>query len=354
MSIMPRKRSMITPAQCIEQCQLLIGCEDCGLRLEIREIIQQLQQQNIALQFNHFNSLDLTRISSRAKFKHSSRKAAQARKFTPTFRRPKNNIIRKIFKRGRKPWLPKHDNLLKGCLSLFGDDLNKIRLFLSEFSDGTIRKKISLVGWKKYVLANKTGICPGQASKPSITNSDTLDFLKQKASRSSSVGLKMIVPQPSLAQTLLKITSIDVDGQFAEPEPVHGYMPSIECFDLAQFHASNALKHLPKSQCHAESLIFPEKNYPHKKFSVFSKNKTGFDENIFRFKLTQSHTLDSTLNAHNSISIDSAADVQTSPFDVNDFNSPLARRLERNIIGGRFSSVVKFGSAIDLASVEKP
>jgi hypothetical protein len=163
----------------------------------------------------------------------------------------------------------------------------------------------------------------------------------------------MAVPQPSLAQTLLKITSIDVDGRFAEPEPVHCAIPSIDCFDLAHLPNSNLNQHLPKSKCHTESLIFPEKNHSLQKSSAFAKRKPDFDEAIFRFRLTQAQQPSQTLNILKSVSIGSGADDQSSPFGVADFISTLIRVPEKKIAGGRFSSFIKFESAIDLSVVGK-
>jgi len=273
---MPRKRSKLNQAQCLEKCQLQIGCESCNLPIGAREIFKQIRQDCSNPETNSLicgNKRETRQLQNSIRTSNQHVAEKEGRRSTTRMGR---DATRKIAKRGRRPWLSKHDELLNGCLSVFGNDLRKIRLFLTEFSVKTIRKKIALLGRKNCAI---TGPSSSNAGKPSITNSDNRDFLNPQSSCLSCAGFKVKIPNPSLAQTLLKITSIDVDGLFAETEPVHKYAPSIECFEFAHPSRRTNMERVPQSQFQTVSLIFPEKNCLIDKLTISDKINAGPKEN---------------------------------------------------------------------------
>lgn len=68
---------------------------------------------------------------------------------------PSNQFkTKKIKKRGRKKWVPRHDLLLEGSVLLWGDDVSKIMRLLPEFNENVIRRKLGHVLWKSYAVTS--------------------------------------------------------------------------------------------------------------------------------------------------------------------------------------------------------
>jgi hypothetical protein len=66
-----------------------------------------------------------------------------------------NKSNERIIKRkGRKKWTEKHQKILKGCLLLFGEDLDKIHSLIPEFNKRFLKIKINHIFWRKYLLIN--------------------------------------------------------------------------------------------------------------------------------------------------------------------------------------------------------
>ena len=54
---------------------------------------------------------------------------------------------RTIRRKGRKRWTHRHKAVLEACFIVFGQDFEKVRFFLPEFTSAFLRNKISHYEW---------------------------------------------------------------------------------------------------------------------------------------------------------------------------------------------------------------
>ena len=91
-------------------------------------------------------------------------------------------LLRKLFsltqtkeskKKGRKKWSEKHKSVLQAGLSLFGEDITRLREFLPEFNERSIRRKIVHIDWKSKFTDLKPAFVDPSATEPSRVLEET-------------------------------------------------------------------------------------------------------------------------------------------------------------------------------------
>ena len=348
---MPRRKYIVTPTKRLEQCTIQIGCECCGQVQDIKDLLAFFDSQNNDSSTHHSG-----RTSQQVK------QSALGNLFQRANLRPTNRSIQKaknLIKRGRKPWTATHSLLLQGCLKLFGDQIDKIKLFLPEFNDTTIRKKISLLGWKKYVLVDKSTASNEVSIQHEISQSDNQDFINQKAPLSSSSGSKIVVPQPSLAQTLIKITSIDMDGHPLEADQQFVNIPSLSSFDFSKQNRYGYPSTLARMQ------MPPSKNILREAINRFTpitppimgpadlNRQIKIDDSIFRVELSN-QLPKRNIQLDKKPSIDSLTEIPAFTFNLAGVARPIPRLAEKKLHTEKYSSFIRFGSVVDFYTGDRP
>jgi hypothetical protein len=350
----------VNPAKRLEQCKLQIGCDTCGMMKDIKDVLAYFERKELNIFLKSSESIgqnSKSNNSARANVWDEEKNLYQRALLRPTAR--PIHKIQKVIKRGRKPWTASHSILLKGCLRLFENDFDKIRLFLPDFNDATIKKKMMLLGWKQYVLNDCASLSDEIITKHEISHSDNMDFNRQRMPISSTSSSKLIVPQPSLARTLMKITSIDMDGQFAEQEPIHQNLPSIESFDFSKKQKSFYQTHFAPLLFQTGSAIFKEKleRFPQVvcpfNMGISPAKQIKLDDSIFRFDMARTQNPNFQSNGNKKMTIDSIAEMSNFTFNLAGVHRQTNKILENKENPEKSSSFIRFSSLVDFYANEK-
>lgn len=358
---MPRRKYTVTPAKRLEQCNIQIGCDCCGRIQHFKDLLAlfEAQTNDSSIPNNEkFGNLLHGRLTDFKSIQNTFGSSYLKTNLRPTNRNTQK--AKKIVKRGRKPWTVTHSQLLKGCLKLFGDEIDKIKLFLPDFNDATIRKKISLLGWKKYVLVDRSTKSNEASIHPEISQSDNNDFITRNAPLSSSSGSKIVVPQPSLAQTLLKITSIDMDGNPPEIDLQCVNMSSLCSFDFSKqnrygYPSPMARIPMPPSTNILREAInrFTPFIPPNVSPATLSK-QIKIDDSIFRVELSNPLIRHQNLALEKNPSIDSLTEIPGFTFNLAGVNKQTSKNTENKMNTEKYSSFVRFSSLVDFYAGERP